>query len=618
MPSCSPSRSALGRRVGDSSRCRRVAYRPARRARRHHPASTARGPPTRGARRRRGCAEPTSSSSRRSPHPEPARHRHLDSTPRRPTGREPAHRIGGGSGGSEHRGAPVGPVAAQRPRTALDRPRRARRASPPTRPTATSTPSSPCSRPPSASWSAAPLDPAGLFLDELVGRDVAEDTLAPRAMAEAVTVSTPSGVIGREFDVVVLAGVQENVWPDMRIRGSLLGAGQLIQALGERNRTMPTDERAAVLARRAAAVRPGGVAHAARAPRDRRTRRGSGAVRRSSPAPPPPTRPRPTGIRCPCAAWSGACAATLTTDRDPQRTRQAAIRPRPPGTRGGARRAPVAVVRARRRQHGSRHSTTADEAPVRVSPSRMEAFETCELHWLIDHVGGATRNTAASLGSIIHAVAEHAVDLDDDLADGSARVRSSERWGELAFESPGSRESSSGRAEELTQRLSAYLRDFRRAAVELLGAEGAFSLTVGDARAERNHRPGRAARGRGRYRRPQDRAASPPPTTPCADHAQLGAYQLAFADGAIDGTGRRGTGRSTSGDRVERHHKQDWRSPTQARLDAERARRVPRAGRARRRTDGRHDVHGERRGALPRPLLVRQLPHPRRRAGVSA
>ncbi|MEB0004746.1 AAA family ATPase, partial [Cryobacterium sp. RTC2.1] len=72
-----------------------------------------------------------------------------------------------------------------------------------------------------------PAAPPVLFLEHLVDTDVPEDTLAPRALGDAVTVSTPNGLIGREFDLVVIANVQQNVWPDLRIRGSLLGSGDL-------------------------------------------------------------------------------------------------------------------------------------------------------------------------------------------------------------------------------------------------------------------------------------------------------------------------------------------------------------------------------------------------------
>ena len=36
---------------------------------------------------------------------------------------------------------------------------------------------------------------------------------------------------GLEWDVVVVAGVQEETWPDLRLRGSVLGAGEVAEAL---------------------------------------------------------------------------------------------------------------------------------------------------------------------------------------------------------------------------------------------------------------------------------------------------------------------------------------------------------------------------------------------------
>ncbi|MGO7984347.1 hypothetical protein ACC691_41710, partial [Rhizobium johnstonii] len=50
-----------------------------------------------------------------------------------------------------------------------------------------------------------------------------------------------------EYDLVVIAGVQENVWPDMRVRGSLLGAGDLEFALFGDSPEERSDARASVL-----------------------------------------------------------------------------------------------------------------------------------------------------------------------------------------------------------------------------------------------------------------------------------------------------------------------------------------------------------------------------------
>src|SRR5699024_5025750 len=69
--------------------------------------------------------------------------------------------------------------------------------------------------------------PAG-FLAHLEAQDFPADTLAEQGrLGDAVAVHTPAGAAGGEWDVVVVAGVQEEVWPDLRIRDSLLGAAEL-------------------------------------------------------------------------------------------------------------------------------------------------------------------------------------------------------------------------------------------------------------------------------------------------------------------------------------------------------------------------------------------------------
>ena len=71
----------------------------------------------------------------------------------------------------------------------------------------------------------------GLFLDSLAGQEIAGDTIAEQAVREeCVRVLTAHRSKGLEWDVVVVAGVQEEVWPDLRLRGSLLGADELAEA----------------------------------------------------------------------------------------------------------------------------------------------------------------------------------------------------------------------------------------------------------------------------------------------------------------------------------------------------------------------------------------------------
>ncbi|MDQ1531046.1 MAG: hypothetical protein QOE37_1151, partial [Microbacteriaceae bacterium] len=71
----------------------------------------------------------------------------------------------------------------------------------------------------------APTDPASVFVTAQLDARVADDTLAPRGQRDGVLVATPGAVAGLEFDTVVIAGLQDGVWPNLRPRGSLLGVG---------------------------------------------------------------------------------------------------------------------------------------------------------------------------------------------------------------------------------------------------------------------------------------------------------------------------------------------------------------------------------------------------------
>ena len=61
-----------------------------------------------------------------------------------------------------------------------------------------------------------------VFLEAVLDAEVPEDTLSPRSGGDSVLVTTPSGAIGLEFEVVALLGVQDGIWPNLKSRGSLL------------------------------------------------------------------------------------------------------------------------------------------------------------------------------------------------------------------------------------------------------------------------------------------------------------------------------------------------------------------------------------------------------------
>ncbi|WP_406136758.1 ATP-dependent helicase [Streptomyces sp. NBC_01089] len=66
------------------------------------------------------------------------------------------------------------------------------------------------------------------FLEEVDAQDIAADTLSKRAVRpEAVRLMTAHRAKGLEWGLVVVAGVQEGLWPDLRRRGSLLEADRI-------------------------------------------------------------------------------------------------------------------------------------------------------------------------------------------------------------------------------------------------------------------------------------------------------------------------------------------------------------------------------------------------------
>lgn len=70
------------------------------------------------------------------------------------------------------------------------------------------------------------------FVDYLFSQQIAGDSLAPAAArSDGVELVTAHGATGREWTVVAIAGMQEGSWPDLRLRGTLLGVERLVDVL---------------------------------------------------------------------------------------------------------------------------------------------------------------------------------------------------------------------------------------------------------------------------------------------------------------------------------------------------------------------------------------------------
>ena len=435
-----------------------------------------------------------------------------------------------------------------------------------------------------------PAAPPLLFLEHLVDTDVPEDTLAPRSLGDAVAVSTGSGTIGQEFDIVVLAGVQENVWPDLRIRGSLLGAGDLaLAAVGDAPAAGTADGGAARLAVLHDELRMFAQA-ASRARRELLVT----AINNDDNQPSVFLRMLPEPDAAPLGRFPlslrGMVGRLRREVTDAVSTAQHAAQRAgtPTGGLGASvslRALEEAATLARLAAEGvagadptqwyglSEPSTVqrlndpdSGDEKMRVSPSKMASFEACPLHWLIGQIGGGSTNTAANLGTIIHKAMEDTPPNRPEARTPDALWAAVEaRWGELVFDSDWQSQVHKVEARGLTDRLAAYLGDFERSGGELLSAEGHFTLDVNGAVLSGTiDRVERLADGRAVIVDLKTGRGDPTGDKGVVDHPQLGAYQLAFADGVIAGVD---PGMDLAGARLvivsSGTQKQNYRNPTQ-------------------------------------------------------
>ncbi|WP_203913837.1 ATP-dependent helicase, partial [Rhizocola hellebori] len=73
------------------------------------------------------------------------------------------------------------------------------------------------------------------FLEHVAAQQLPADSLAGSGdRGEAVRLLTAHAAKGQEWELVMVSGVQEGVWPDLRLRGSLLGSEQLVDEVSQR------------------------------------------------------------------------------------------------------------------------------------------------------------------------------------------------------------------------------------------------------------------------------------------------------------------------------------------------------------------------------------------------
>ena len=393
---------------------------------------------------------------------------------------------------------------------------------------------------------------ARMFVDHLGGHEIPGDTLAARApTGDAVRLLTAHAAKGLEWDLVVVAGVQEGSWPDLRRRGTLLGSEQVVDLAAGRDpdvlssvAPLLAEERrlfyvAVTRARRSLVVT------AVRGEDEQPSR----FLDELSPLPAGAERqvtPVPRALSLP--ALVAELRSVLT---DPK---QADVRRRAAATEL-ARLARAGVPGADPDGWWGLAPLSTDEplagpgAPVRVSPSQLDKFITCELRWLLESVGARGPDGAAqSVGTLLHEVAALAADpafaateaLSAQLEEVLARVDLGGAWNTRR---------ESGRARVMLTKFIHWLA-VSRGRWTLVDVEVPFTVEVGD-RAVVHGRVDRLERDTAGRLVVVDlktgRAA--PSEEDLRRHAQLGVYQLAIeADGFPDAGAPADAGASADAD----------------------------------------------------------------------
>ncbi|KHK97551.1 DNA helicase [Microbacterium mangrovi] len=380
-----------------------------------------------------------------------------------------------------------------------------------------------------------------VYVRGMLDSSVADDRFDTSASVRGVAVLTPAQAVGCEFDTVVIAGLQDGVWPNTRLRGGLLQAWRLAET-----RADPTGTGAAVIDRRREAL------HDELRLLVRAVSRASHRVLVTA-VDDDDTGPSPLFELLP-EAEHGEVSHPLSLRGLVAMHRRTLTTGSGEPEHAAAQLALLADARVAGADpdewYGILPPTTRaslrdlDEEDVRVSPSKLDQLATCQLDWVIRDLGADLGGVTAGVGILIHEAFEHASLATQLPAEDDLWRRVDARWGELEFDAAWVGRAEKTRARDLVHRLHRYLRDFAAAGGTVLGAESQFQVPV--ALAEPGHPHGAVLSGTidrveltrdGRVEIVDLKTGKSEGQTDAAvaGNAQLAAYQLAYDAGAIPG-----------------------------------------------------------------------------------
>lgn len=398
------------------------------------------------------------------------------------------------------------------------------------------------------------------FLDYVAGQEVPMDTLADRApVGDAVELLTPASAAGREWDVVVVVGLQDGVWPNPRLRGELLGSTELVDIL---------DAGPEVAAQRDVQARLRQIRHdelrsfsvaISRARRrlicvavDAEDEQPSAFLDLVDPWP-DPTGPRPhTTVGRPVTLRALVAELRQYAQSDDAAERSAAV----------AQLARLAAVGQDTPDSAENDVVVPGAHPgawwgllplstdepivaagetVTVSPSRITAVQDSPLNWFVQTAGGQeATDFARSLGTLVHGIAEQLP--EGSRADLGAEL--SRRWAQLALPDSWETDKEYERARTMVDRFAEYVSLSRAQGRVLLHVEQDFTVELHPVDGAAGQGPVHAVlRGQVDRLEVDDQGRlfiadlktgkRKPRSDEMPAHPQLGAYQVAVAAGGF-------------------------------------------------------------------------------------
>nr|WP_234435207.1 ATP-dependent DNA helicase [Streptomyces sp. NRRL F-2747] len=385
------------------------------------------------------------------------------------------------------------------------------------------------------------------FLEQLEAEDIAADTLTGKATrTDAVRLMTAHRSKGLEWSLVVVAGVQEGLWPDLRRRGSLLEADRI----GRDGLAEPLTPGALLAEERrlfyvaATRARDRLVVTAVKAPAEDGDQPSRFLTELGVTPKDVTGRPRrPLAVP---ALVAELRATTVDPDASPALREAAARRLARLAALTDEDDRPLVPAAHPQRWWGLYEPTRSSvplrdrDRPVALSGSALDQLaNTCSLQWFLGREvkADAPSTAAQGFGNVVHVLADEVASgrTPADLAVLMERLDSV--WDALAFDAPWKSRQEKDNARAALERFLRWHTTDRggRAAV---ATEHAFDVTLeaGDV----------AVRIRGSMDRveadPQGRAyvvdfktgKSAPTKAEVERHPQLAVYQLAVREGAVD------------------------------------------------------------------------------------